>query len=47
MFQETKMLNKLRTKWCVLAVGVSVLPIALGQCVADIIEDAVIFSIVD
>jgi hypothetical protein len=46
MFQETKMLRKLRTKWYLLVAGSS-MTVALGQCVADIIEDAIIFNIVD
>ena len=46
MFQETKMLRKLRTKWYLLVAGSS-MTVALGQCVADILEDALIFNIVD
>ncbi len=41
------MLEKLRTKWYLLVVGTSICGFAFGQCVADILEDMVIFSIVD
>jgi hypothetical protein len=41
------MLKKLRVKWFVLAAAVGVLPAGLGQCISDIIEDAIIFSAVN
>ncbi len=40
------MLNKLRSKWYLLVVG-GCLAFSLGQCVADFLEDVIIFSIVD
>jgi len=45
-FQERNMLRKLRTKWYLFVVGAS-MTIAMGQCVADFIEDRIIFSIVN
>jgi len=47
MFQEIKMLSKLRTKWYLFVIGTTLTGFAVGQCVADWIEDAIIFSIVN
>ncbi len=41
------MLRKLRAKWYLLVVGSSMMAACLGQCLADIIEDSIIFSIVN
>ncbi len=41
------MLNKLRTKWYLLVVGTSVMGSWFGQCVGDVLEDAIVFSLVD
>lgn len=40
------MLNKLRTKWYLLVVGAS-MTAWFGQCVADVLEDSIVFSLVD
>jgi len=43
------MLNKLRTKWGLLICGASLFALGggFGQCIADFLEDALIFRIVD
>ena len=43
------MLNKLRTKWSLLICGSTVAALGggFGQCIADFLEDALIFRIVN
>jgi hypothetical protein len=43
------MLNKLGTKWGLMVCGATMLALGggFGQCIADFLEDALIFRIVD
>ena len=44
------MLNKLKTKWGLMVCGVTMFTLGgggFGQCIADLLEDALIFRIID
>ena len=44
------MLNKLRTKWSFMVCGATMFALGgggFGQCIADLLEDALIFRIID
>ena len=41
------MSKNLRKKWGLMIAGSALFTLQLGQCIGDLIEDAIIFSIVD
>ena len=45
--RRVAMLKKVRAKWGLLICGSSLAALGIGQCVADVIEDIIVFNVVD